>query len=127
MVALVDEVVDGWERELTGRLHVPLSEASPQDRLRSYLDWSLSGTFDVADLVMLTDPRLRDRLTARWAERLGPWLEIPDALPSAMRGRLTSVRLIADGAWFADATGTFPLSPDERARVRVVADRLLGH
>lgn len=65
MLALVDHVVDAWERELAALLPVPLTQASPRERIQAYLDWALSGSFDAADLVMLADPRLRDRLTGR--------------------------------------------------------------
>ena len=39
--------------------------------------------------------------------------------------RLLAVRLLADGVWFADAAGVFAPDPQERARVRAVADELL--
>lgn len=121
MLALVDHVLDRWESELAGRLGTPLAAASAHDRVRAYLDWSLSGAFDGADLVMLADPRLCGQLTARWEQRLAPWLELPVELPVDVRTRLAAVRLLADGAWLADATGVFPLSADERDRVRAVA------
>ncbi|HJP75904.1 MAG TPA: TetR family transcriptional regulator [Pseudonocardiaceae bacterium] len=125
MLALVDHVVDQWERQLAERLTGPLADASPRELMLAYLDWSLSGTVDSADLVMLSDPRLRDRLTARWMERLAPWIGSPADLPTATRARLTSVRLLADGVWLADATGVFPVPDNERALVRTLALRLL--
>lgn len=125
MLALVDHVVDAWERELAARLPRPLTQASPRERIRAYLDWALSGSFDVGDLVMLADPRLRDRLTSRWVERLAPWVELPADLPVDIRVRLISVRLMADGAWLADATDVFPLPADERTRIRAIAHRLM--
>ncbi|MFD9739957.1 TetR/AcrR family transcriptional regulator [Umezawaea sp. NPDC059074] len=125
MLALVDHVVDAWVRELAERQPLSVEKASPHDRIRAYFEWSVSGTVDQADLVMLADPRLRDRLTARWVERLEPWLHLPSDLPDDTRGRLTAVRLLADGAWFGDATRVFPLSPADRDRVRAIADRML--
>lgn len=95
-----------------------------RERLRAYLDRCLSGRVDEADLVMFTDPRLRGTLKERWAARVTPWLELPEDLPAEGRGTLLTVRLIADGAWFADATHVLALGPDERARVRAVADAL---
>ncbi|GAA2813738.1 TetR/AcrR family transcriptional regulator [Saccharopolyspora taberi] len=125
MLALVDHVIDCWERELADRLPGPLAEAPAHERIRAYFDLALSGTADEADLVMLADPRLRRQLTARWKERLGPWVELPADLPPGERARLTAVRLLADGAWFADATRTFALDDDERARVRALAREML--
>ncbi|GAB3946505.1 TetR/AcrR family transcriptional regulator [Kribbella albertanoniae] len=121
MLALVDHAVDRWERELAERLQQPPAEASARDRVIAYLDWTLSGTFDTADLVMLADPRLRDQLTLRWQERLKPWIG-PDVPPDA---RCTAVRLLADGAWLAEATGIFPMAADERDRIRDLAMHLL--
>lgn len=125
MLALVDHVVDRWERELADRMTTPLAEASPRDRAVAYLDWTLSGEFDTADLVMLADPRLREGLTARWGDRLAPWIDPPADLPPDDRARLTAVRMLADGAWLAGATGLFPLAADQRDRVRAQALRLL--
>ena len=123
MLALVDHVVDRWMQELSAR--VPESSDAAA-RYRAYLDWSLSGEFDHCDLVMLVDPRLREPLMARWAERLGPWLELPAGLDARQRARFTAVRLLADGAWFADATDVLAPTAEERTHVRELADGLLG-
>lgn len=125
MLALVDHVADQWERQFTERLPVPLTDASPRERVLAYLDWSLSGIVDSADLVMLSDPRLRDALTARWEERLAPWIGSGSGQPAAARAPLTAVRLLADGVWLADATGILPVPDDERDLIRALALRLL--
>ncbi|HEY4453412.1 MAG TPA: TetR family transcriptional regulator [Pseudonocardiaceae bacterium] len=125
MIALVDHVVDRWEQELADRLATPVADASPRDRMLAYLDWSLSGDFDTADLVMLADPRLREALTARWEQRMARWVGPTTDLPAAARARLTAVRLLADGGWLADASGCFPVPDDERDQVRAIALRLL--
>ena len=126
MVGLVDHVIDGYERALEERLTGPASEASPAARIGAYLDWCMSGTFDQSDLAMLTDPRLCGPLTQQWAERLGPWVDVPPDLDPEERARLLAVRLLAEGAWFADATGVLPLGDGDRALVRGVADELMG-
>lgn len=125
MLALVDHTVDRWERELTSRLPASLAESSVRDRAVAYLDWTLSGSFDTADLVMLADPRLRDQLTARWEERLTPWIGPATDVPPEVCARYVAVRLLADGAWLAEATGIFPMAPQERRHVRAVAMELL--
>lgn len=125
MVALVDTVLDQWERELTARLTGPVDAAGPADRLRAYLDWSLSGEFSESDLVVMSDPKLRRPLTARWVERLSPWLNVPDDTTPDVRARLNAVRLIADGGWLADASHFLPLDPAEREHVRALGHELL--
>ena len=78
-----------------------------------------------ADLVMLSDPRLRRPLLARWVERMTVWVEVPEDLPLEQRASLTAVRLIAEGAWFAAATDVFPPDPELRAGIRAITQRLL--
>ena len=58
---------------------------------------------------------------ARWAERFRPWLEVPADLPEAERARLHAVRLMADGCWYADATGILPVPAADRAALLATA------
>lgn len=125
MLALVDHVVDRWDAQLRRRLRRPFEDATPRERMHAYLDWSLSGEFDHADLVALADPRLHEPLRERFAERMEPWLQTPRRMPAGERSRLIAVRLLADGAWFADASGIVPLSRAERRAVRALARELL--
>ncbi|MCC3764336.1 TetR family transcriptional regulator [Glycomyces sp. TRM65418] len=125
MVALLDRVVDGWERDLAARLHRPLEQTPPGDRIRAYLGWALDCEVDQGDLVMFADPRLRDQLTGRWVERMRPWLELPDELPADERARLMAVRLIAEGTWFAEALCAFPPEGASRDHLRALALNLL--
>ncbi|WP_020498038.1 TetR/AcrR family transcriptional regulator [Sciscionella marina] len=127
MLALVDHVVDRWEQRLTGFLSGPPGEATARDRVLAYLDWTLSTSFDCADLIMLADPRLRSELTARWRDRLGPWINpaADTVLSAGARARLSAVRMLADGVWLADATEVFPLAAEETEHVRAAALRLL--
>lgn len=114
MLALVDRVLDGWERRLAGFLGGPLEQAAPAARLGAYLEWALAGEADWSDLVMFADPRLCEQLTARWVERMRPWFDVPADLPAAERARLAAVRFLADGVWFADAMSAVP--PDDALR-----------
>lgn len=126
MLALVDRVLDGWDAEMARRLSAPAEQVPAEERIRAYLDWCLSGEVDETDLVMLTDQRLRATLKKHWAERIAPWVDLPEDLPVERRTRLLAVRLLADGVWFADAADVFAPGPEERARVRAVADELLA-
>ncbi|SDK95383.1 transcriptional regulator, TetR family [Glycomyces sambucus] len=125
MVALVDRVVDDWEHEVAAQLDGPLDAAAPAERIGAYLEWALKGEADLSDLVMFADPRLCERLTARWSERMRPWLTVPDGLPAPERARLSAVRLIADGLWFADAMDNLPPDAQEREALRGLARSLL--
>jgi AcrR family transcriptional regulator len=125
MVALLDRVVDGWERDLAARVPKRVEEASPAERMRAYLDWALDCAVEPSDLVVFADPRLREQLTKRWIERMRPWLEIPADLPPDEQARLTAVRLIAEGTWFAEAMCAFPPEGESRDRLRRIATDLL--
>ena len=126
MLALVDYVLDCWERELERRLPGPPGQADARDRLRAYLDWALTGDIDQGDLAMLADVRLRPLLTAHWKQRMLPWVETPEGLTDRQRTRLTAVRLIADGIWIGDALSLQAFSPEERQRIRSLADEILA-
>ena len=126
MAALVDRLVDDCERELRRRLPAETEAGfSVGDRLTAYVDWVCAGDFDSSDLVMFSDPRLREPLTAQWTERMRPWVEVPADLPEAKRSRLVAARLLADGIWFAQASDALPLDADEVERVRAVAHELI--
>lgn len=126
MLALVDHVVDHWETGLDAMLPTDRAAATPEDRVTVYLDWCLSTDLDPADLVMLADPRLRVLLTERWTERFEPWFGIAADAPATLRGRIAAVRLLADGAWFATASGMMPPADDERAVIRAAALEILA-
>jgi AcrR family transcriptional regulator len=125
MIALIDHVLDAWERELTARIRGPVEQADPRERYRAYLHWTFEGQFDPGDLVIFADMRLRPILTEHWVERMRPWIELPADLPAGKRARLTAVRLIADGLWIDDALAMHSVEPEERQALLAVADELL--
>lgn len=102
-----------------------VEDASAVARVRTYLEWCLSGEFDEADLVMFSDPRLRQPLLSRWVERMAVWVDVPADLPASQRASVTAARLIAEGAWFVAATNVFPPDPEIKSRIRAIADQLL--
>ncbi|MEU4364970.1 TetR family transcriptional regulator [Promicromonospora sp. NPDC023987] len=121
-VAVVDRLVDLWTAQLTER--VP-ENASPQDRLRAYVDFSLTADLDPADLAVLSDVRLRDRLREQWTGRLAPWFGQAIATDARGRAVLQAARLLADGAWFDRALGIVELDERERAAILAVGLRLI--
>lgn len=126
MDALVDHVVDSQERELSTYLAGNPDQASPRQRLGAYVRWALQSEHRRSDLVMLSDPKLADRMLARWTERFDRWVQVPPDAPPGERSRLHAARLLADGAWLADSSNTFPLDKAERPKVLSVALDLLG-
>lgn len=125
MTGVVDHVMTMWETKLDSLLGKPVGKAGPVERIRAYVEFCLSGDFDYTDLAMMADPRLREPLTTRWADRMFEWVAVPADVNNEMRGRLVAARLIADGAWFAGASQLLEPDAAERERVRVVIDDLL--
>ena len=125
MLGVVDRVAQGQARELN-ELLASVDPASPWPRLTAYVRWTLSEPVDEADLAMMADPRLRDVLTRRWEEHFEPWVAIPDGLDPSTRARLEGARFLAEGVWFADASGALPLHERDRPGVRALAESLLA-
>ncbi|GAA3388776.1 TetR/AcrR family transcriptional regulator [Cryptosporangium minutisporangium] len=127
ITAMVDHLVDGYERELFALLPEPsVSTPTTAERLTAYLRWALTSTHDAADLVILSDPKLRDRMIVRWTDRLRAWIEVPADLPAEHRARLHALRFIADGCWFADASNVLPLPAADRPALLAIALELLN-
>ncbi len=125
MDALVDHVVDTLEQALRTRLPVALDKASATERIRAYLQWSLEYPHRRSDLVMLSDPKLSDQMTVRWAERFQKWVQVPADTPAPERTRLHAARLLADGAWLAGTINTLPVPADDRTDLLRYALELL--
>lgn len=119
--ALIDHRMARYECELAALLPAGRTDLGPHDRIAAYVRWALTTQHDSADLVMLSDPRLRDRMTTRWADQLEAWLDVPAHLPDDDRARLNAARLLADGCWFADASGVLPVPAADRPALLAVA------
>lgn len=126
MAALVDRLVDSYERELVRHLNAAGgAKESVHDRYAAYLDWACTGDFDASDLVMFLDPRLREALTAQWVARMDRWLVVPADTPARLRTRLLAARLMAEGVWFGAASGALPLAAADRLDIRQLARDLI--
>ena len=122
-VAVVDRIIDRWESGLRARA---ADDASSIDKLRAYVDYALTETFDPSDLALLADVNLRDRLCTLWAQRLDPWFGNHIDADPASRASLRAARLLADGAWFNAALGIPTVRDDERKVLRVIAIQLVN-
>lgn len=86
-------------------------EASALTRVTAYVNWVCTAPIDSRDLVMFSDPKLRDVLTDRWSEHLEAFLAIPAEHPQ--RTDLLVLRFTGDGIWFNRAIGNVAPSPEE--------------
>lgn len=95
----------------------PLNER-PNQRISAYLAWAPFGGFDRSDLAIFTDPRHRESLIQLWTDRFDAWLSLPTGLEAGTRARLLAIRLLADGIWYAESSGVFPVVgwPDHHTR-----------
>jgi AcrR family transcriptional regulator len=127
MTAVLDRVLTRYQQQLSATLGVEtdFATAPAADRMRAYVAWSCAGECEPGDLVMFADPRLRESLTQHWAERLEPWLRLPDDLPAAHRSALLAARLLADGVWFNLASELMSLDTAELDGVRAAAFAIL--
>lgn len=55
--------------------------------LIAYLDLVCDAHVDHGDLVMFADPRLRELLSARWNDRMGEWVHVPENGARTVRER----------------------------------------
>ncbi|MBL0746750.1 TetR/AcrR family transcriptional regulator [Nocardioides baculatus] len=126
MTAVLDRVLTRYEVQLTAALGAPdFADAPVADRMRAYVGWACAGECESGDLVMFADPRLRESLTQHWAERIEPWLHVPDDVPAEHRAALLTARLLADGVWFNLASDLLPLDAAALDGVRAAALAML--
>jgi len=124
MLALVDHVVDRCETSILLRIPDPAA-ASPVDLATAYARWALEDVHDASDLVAFADPRLRGALVDRWTDRFRVFASL-DGVEPALRTRLLAVRMLADGVWFACASGALAPSDDDRRALAGLVDELLA-
>lgn len=115
-LSVLDHLLDQWERELRARAG---ADGTPRDRLRAYVEHTLLGKMDAADLAVLADPKLRDTLSARWTERMNAWFG------GSRDPRLAVARLVADGAWIDRCLGLLELDESERAATLALVTSLI--
>lgn len=118
---VLEHVAGVWVRRFVDRLGKPASEATPRERILTYIDVTLSAELDLADLTVFFDAHYRDAQARIWAATIGPWVELPDSIAQSERGRLHAARLAADGFWFAGTSGVLqPGAGDRRAVVAAI-------
>ena len=68
--AVVDRIAEHWEDDMRAQT---VDDSTAEGRLRAYVDYAMTGTFDYSDLALIADMRLRHQLCRRWVAQLGPW------------------------------------------------------
>lgn len=116
-LAVLDHLLDSWESEITARAG---TGASDEDRLLAYVEHTLLGDMDSSDLALLADPKLRDKLSDRWSDRMSAWFGPMDS------PHLAAARLIADGAWINRCLGLLDLDDANRTATVALARELVS-
>jgi len=119
VLGILQHVAGTWERRFLERLDKPIEESTAAERIRCYVEVTLTAELDLADLAVFFDAHYRDTLAEVWQSTMGPWVELPESTPAAARGKLHAARLAADGFWFASASGA--LQPSSRDRDAIEA------
>ena len=125
MLGLVDHVIDHWQQRHAQEIGQTPEAVTAAERIRAYLNCVLAGELDRTDVVMCTDVRYSEMMTARWVERMEPWLGVPEGLDVTAQGKLLTARLVADGIWYSTAFCTFPLDSAATESIRATAATLL--
>jgi AcrR family transcriptional regulator len=125
MTAVIDYLLDGYERDLAARLATTNPNVPTiSERLAAYVDWACDGPFDYGDLVMFTDPRLREPLTERWNSRMGAWVDVPRPFRPTS-GPPPRRPTLADGIWLNTAGNGIALSDEDTDAIRALAHHLI--
>lgn len=125
MLAVVEHVVGRWVNSLREALGGDPQSASPQARLRAYVDVVFAGTFDRADYAISAYSTADEQLAEVWRKALDPWFHMPADLSAETRVRLTTARFAADGLWVSEATNTMGVPAYDRDQLREQLYRLI--
>jgi AcrR family transcriptional regulator len=118
---VLEYVAQTWVDRFVARLGRSASEATPRQRILTYIDVTLSAELDLADLAVFFDAHYRETQAHIWAATIGPWVDLPESIAQPERGRLHAARLAADGLWFAATSGVLqPRDGDRRAVVAAI-------
>lgn len=122
MISLVNDVAERWKTMLENATPYP----SPEERMITYLNYALSDEIDSSDFAFMADYKLKDELYKRWAELIDAWFDFSDIKDSERKNALTTVRLIADGAWFDRGLGMLKISDTERQSIILYSEEILS-
>ena len=122
MIGLINNVAERWRT----MLEEASSEPSPEKRMMTYLNYALSDEIDSSDFAFMADYKLKDELYKRWAELIDAWFNFSEIDDAERKNALTTVRLIADGAWFDRGLGMLKVSNAERQSIILFSEEILN-
>ncbi len=118
--AVVGHAALRWDVALRARLGGPPEDASPAQRIATYVRVAVEAEVSPADVAVFAEALYRPQHAAGWHEVFAPWFDL-DGCDEDERARLSLARLAADGLWMARATDLF--AP---ADASAVLERALG-
>ena len=122
MLGLIDDVAERWRTMLEEAPTKP----SPEERMMTYLSYALSDEIDSSDFAFMADYKLKDELYKKWAELIDAWFNFNDIEDSNRKSALTTVRLIADGAWFDRGLSMLTINNTERQSIILYSEEILN-
>jgi hypothetical protein len=122
MIGLIENVAEKWRTMLE---EAP-SKNSPEERMMTYLNYALSDEIDSSDFAFMADYKLKDELYKKWAELIDAWFNFNDIEDSNRKSALTTVRLIADGAWFDRGLSMLTINNTERQSIILYSEEILN-
>lgn len=111
-LAVVEYVAKSWEEAMLEALGRPLTDATPAQRIRAYVEVAAGDDVSRADFAVYADALCRPAHVGPWNTVFSGWFDL-DGCSADLRARLMTARFAADGLWVAKATGTLPPSTDE--------------
>jgi AcrR family transcriptional regulator len=126
VLAVTEYVARRCEAAMQELIEVPLTQASPVERIRAYVRVAAGDRLTRADLAVYAEALGDPVFGTPWDEILGPWLSVDEVTDPHQRARLRTARYAADGLWLAEAIGSHdaPTAAD-RAELLALIETLL--
>lgn len=122
MVAVMEHVVDRWQRELLQVLAVPLETSTLGERVSAFVRFAGEGGVTQGEFVVFAEAVRRSELSAPWLNWLRTWFGFgatEEAVP------LLLVWLAANGLWIAEATGILAVTDAQRERLVATLESMI--
>ncbi|NJI60375.1 MULTISPECIES: TetR/AcrR family transcriptional regulator [Microbacterium] len=112
MIAVIEHVIERWQRELQEVLGVPLEESTLQQRVRAFAAFAGEGGVTLGEFVVFSEAVRRPELSSPWLDYLRTWFGFGDGADTTP---LMLVWLAANGMWVAESTGVLTPNSQQRA------------
>lgn len=116
LLALHQHVADQWEAALRQEAGAAPEVCTPDERFAAYT--RASAEPDRAELLLMLEAAGNDELSGIWNAVMERWAPpMPNAESNDDDLRRSVAMFAADGLWFNEASGGYPLDPEVRARL----------